>query len=831
MIKIDEARTLALNFPTKPRRQLLVDVSTLAQVDAGTGIQRVTRTILRKWLLYPPEGWSIEPVYAAPDALGYRYARRFASRFLGIDEAREDAPVDDWNGNVFVGLDLASHRVLQHKAFFSDLRGRGVAIVFVVYDLLPVLRPDCFHDGEFLVFTNWLRTITRVADGLVCISRATLDDLYNWLYAEQPERQRPLRLGYFHMGADIDSSCPSAGLPGDAGKTLRRLQSRPTFLMVGTVEPRKGHAQTLAAFERLWGKGHDVNLVIVGKQGWMVEALADRLRQHPEARRRLFWLEMASDATLLELYRRSTVLLMASQAEGFGLPLIEAARHRLPIIARDIPVFREVAGDHASYFRGDKPEELAEDILQWLSLHAQGNAPKSDSLDWFTWQQSAKTLEAMLIDESHPQWIHTWQPGTHATTDLAVPQPGRAAHLKIAKPNRGDYTMKKKVAYDMQPVIKVFPENNMQQLKKGVNLIGYVRAEMGVGQGCRGNASAMNAAGIPFTIINFEVGNPARMTDLTWKHKETGDAIYNTNLFHVNADQTPVILKYIDGAIWKNRYNIGHWTWELPEFPDEWCSAFKYFNEIWVPSEFVRESVVKKSPLPVVRMPYPIEDPQVSEQFNRLHFGIPEAKFLFLAMYDVHSVHARKNPGAAIQAFIKAFFGDSQVGLVIKVNNGKSNPYEVQQLQMIARKCNNVFILDKVLSRIEINSLINSVDCFISLHRSEGFGLVIAEAMCLGKPVIATNWSGNVDFMSKKNSCPVNYKLIELTESYGPYKKGQYWAEPDIEHAKYYMQKIFKSNSYRCSIGAEAKEYVRTNLSPLTVGKMIYQRLVDIQRL
>jgi glycosyltransferase involved in cell wall biosynthesis len=388
-----------------------------------------------------------------------------------------------------------------------------------------------------------------------------------------------------------------------------------------------------------------------------------------------------------------------------------------------------------------------------------------------------------------------------------------------------------KVAYGKKPVVKVFPENNMQQLKKGVNLIGYVRAEMGVGQGCRGNASAMNAAGIPFTIINFEVGNPARMTDLTWKHKETGDAIYNTNLFHVNADQTPVIQEYIDGAIWKNRYNIGHWTWELPEFPDEWCSAFKYFNEIWVPSEFVRESVVKKSPLPVVRMPYPIEDPQVSEQFNRLHFGIPEAKFLFLAMYDVHSVHARKNPGAAIQAFIKAFFGDSQVGLVIKVNNGKSNPYEVQQLQMIARKCNNVFILDKVLSRIEINSLINSVDCFISLHRSEGFGLVIAEAMYLGKPVIATNWSGNVDFMSKKNSCPVNYKLTELTESYGPYKKGQYWAEPDIEHAKYYMQKIFKNNSYRCSIGAEAKEYVRTNLSPLTVGKMIYQRLVDIQRL
>lgn len=413
------AHTLALSFPPEPRhRQLLVDVSTLTQIDAGTGIQRVTRAILREWLLNSSAGWSVEPVYATPDAPGYRYARRFASRFLGIDGCwAEDAPVDAWAGDVFVGLDLVAHLVPQCESFFSDLRARGVTLLFVVYDLLPVLRPSWWPAEMSTFITAWLRNIARVADGLICISRATLDDLHNWLGSEQPELQRPPRLGYWHLGADTDNSHPSMGLPADAGDTLMRLQERTTFLMVSTIEPRKGYAQTLAAFELLWTDGHDVNLVIVGKQGWMVEELAKRLRQHREVGRRLFWLQGISDEYLEKIYAASTCLIAASEGEGFGLPLIEAARHKIPIISRDIPVFREVAGDHAFYFRGNKPEELSEAIRQWLSLHAQGNAPKSDDMPWLTWQQSAKTLEAMLLDEGHAQWLYSWQTGQRCRND------------------------------------------------------------------------------------------------------------------------------------------------------------------------------------------------------------------------------------------------------------------------------------------------------------------------------------------------------------------------------------------------------------------------------
>src|SRR5262249_2265090 len=158
---------------------------------------------------------------------------------------------------------------------------------------------------------------------------------------------RPFQIDWFHPGADVENSVPTNGFPGDAGQALEALNARISFLMVGAIEPHRGHAQALAAFERLWGEGQGLNLVIIGKQGRMVERLIDRLRAHSELNRRLFWLDGVSDEYLDKVYAASTCLIAASEGEGFGLPLIEAAQHKLPIIARDIPVFREVAGESA----------------------------------------------------------------------------------------------------------------------------------------------------------------------------------------------------------------------------------------------------------------------------------------------------------------------------------------------------------------------------------------------------------------------------------------------------------------------------------------------------
>jgi hypothetical protein len=229
----------------------------------------------------------------------------------------------------------------------------------------------------------------------------------DWLTVFGQKRLSPLKLGWFHLGADVASSVPSTGLPTDAIHVLNASASRPTFLMVGTIEPRKGQAQTLAAFTQLWEQHVDVNLIIVGKQGWMVEELIEAIHNHPECNRRLFWLDRISDEYLEKIYAAATCLIAASEGEGFGLPLIEAAQHKLPIIARDIPVFREVAGEHAYYFSGLAPLDLTNAVKDWLTLDKMANAPQSAPMPWLTWKESTQNLLDVMLGG---QWYQQWMP-------------------------------------------------------------------------------------------------------------------------------------------------------------------------------------------------------------------------------------------------------------------------------------------------------------------------------------------------------------------------------------------------------------------------------------
>ncbi|MCE5360650.1 MAG: glycosyltransferase, partial [Acidithiobacillus sp.] len=413
------ATSLARNFPPKPRRrQVLVDISELVQRDAKSGIQRVVRAILREWLDNPPEGFQVEPVYATANEAGYRYARRWTSRFLGIpEEWAEDALAEAWAGDVFIGLDLQHHVLQAQAAFLHGWRNRGVKVWFVLYDLLPVLLPQVFSEGAQAMHQNWLATISRF-DGVVGISRAVADELIEWLNTFGQQRERPLSIGWFHLGADVEQSMPTTGLPPDAQQVLTTFASRPSFLMVGTVEPRKGYAQTIEAFDQLWAEGSDINLVIVGQEGWKplpdtmrrdIPATVSRLRTHPERSKRLFWLEGISDEYLEKAYAASSCLIAASYGEGFGLPLIEAAQHKLPILARDIPVFREVAGEHAFYFDDSRdPVVIAKAVRAWLALHRAGTAPSSQGLPWLTWKLSAERLLEITLGRADP--YKTWLP-------------------------------------------------------------------------------------------------------------------------------------------------------------------------------------------------------------------------------------------------------------------------------------------------------------------------------------------------------------------------------------------------------------------------------------
>ena len=400
-------------------RQLFVDVTILVSVgDYRTGIQRVTRAILAQLLESPPPGYRVEPVFRTHRQT-YRYARRFVGNRLNLEGLNlEDAPVAVNPGDVFLGLDWDAGIAIDDQAtnWLLHHRQRGMRTVFTIYDLLPLQHSEWFKSEMQPVFQGWLSGICRVADGFACISRSVADDLISWL-DRHSAAARAFDIGYFHLGSDLEKSWATQGLSPDDQKLLDALKGREVLVMIGTVEPRKGHSQVLSAMEHLWAAGENLNLVICGQQGWMVDSIAQRLRSHRELGHRLFWMEQATDETLLQLYSIASALLMSSEGEGFGLPLVEAARHALPIIARDLAVFREVAGEHAFYFSGADPTDLADALRSWLELYRRGEHPKSSLMPWLTWQQSTQQLLQVVLEG---RLYKRWQPTHPSAFDASM---------------------------------------------------------------------------------------------------------------------------------------------------------------------------------------------------------------------------------------------------------------------------------------------------------------------------------------------------------------------------------------------------------------------------
>lgn len=393
---IQISKSIAFNFLGAGERQLLLDVSSIVHTDAKSGIQRVVRSLLQELLNSPPGHVIVKPIYYKSGR--YYYANEFAAGIFSEDTGVRDALIDYSQGDIYLSLDLTMHLAEELYPLHAQMRCSGVDVNFIVYDLLLVHRPDWWPAPTADFFTNWLRRITEVGSGLICISDAVAQELGSWVVSNPPARKDAgPEIKSFHLGADISGSLPSVGFPKNAQAILEQLQARPSFLMVSTIEPRKGHAQAIAAFDALWAEGLDANLVIVGKRGWLVDSLITVLEQHPALNVKLFWLEGISDEYLEKVYASSTCLVAASEGEGFGLPLIEAAQHHLPIIARDIPVFREVAGDHAFYFDGLAPQDLATSVTQWLALFSVGEHPQSVNMPWLTWEQSAQQLKQSML--------------------------------------------------------------------------------------------------------------------------------------------------------------------------------------------------------------------------------------------------------------------------------------------------------------------------------------------------------------------------------------------------------------------------------------------------
>ena len=388
--------------PLVRKRRILLGCSVVSRNDLKTGIQRVVKAQYVGLLKESPENVIVEPI-ALTDEGGFwhfKFARKWAMAFHSMEHlGLEDTIVDFHNGDIYYAPDLNGPSVVEaYKAGLYDyLKLKGVKIIFLVYDLLPIEFPEYFPPGAKEIHEKWCEVVLKISDKIICISKSTADKLIEFARKRNLLREG-LEITWLHLGHDFRVANHSEGLSSQDLEIFQKLSKNPYFLVVATIEPRKGHEQVLKAFEILWQKGYNLNLVFVGKIGWMVEKLVNYMNAHPELGRRFFYFGHVSDDLLEKLYTNARAVIVASEGEGFGLPIVEAAHYKTPIIARDIPVFREVAGECAYYFRNTKdPHSLAEDIEDWLKLYEKGENPKSDSLKFMTWKDHTKKLLEILL--------------------------------------------------------------------------------------------------------------------------------------------------------------------------------------------------------------------------------------------------------------------------------------------------------------------------------------------------------------------------------------------------------------------------------------------------
>jgi glycosyltransferase involved in cell wall biosynthesis len=332
---------------------------------------------------------------------GYRYADAYAATLQpGATPARDGARVSVRAGDIFLALDLSAPVLPRHRLQLAYWKVRGAKIYFVVHDLLPLLKPEWFTPRASRRFRAWLRALALLADGAFCTSRTGTAALRAVLEERFPSLRPAVRLDWFHLGADVEASAPSTGVTTQLQQRIDGLSGRMNILIVGTIEPRKAHAQALDAFEALWSAGVDVNLILVGQVGWLSDRIAERIRSHPEAGNRLHWFEHASDDALQRLYQLADGAFVPSIDEGFGLPLIEAARFGKPLLIRDIPIFRELAGANAMFFSAANARDLARELSTWINQLRDGSAISPRGISYVTWRESTRALLACLTPGS-----------------------------------------------------------------------------------------------------------------------------------------------------------------------------------------------------------------------------------------------------------------------------------------------------------------------------------------------------------------------------------------------------------------------------------------------
>jgi glycosyltransferase involved in cell wall biosynthesis len=360
---------------------------------------------------------------------------------------------------------------------------------------------------------------------------------------------------------------------------------------------------------------------------------------------------------------------------------------------------------------------------------------------------------------------------------------------------------------------------------RGINLYGYLSRWLGLGECARLYANAMLASGYPVALHDVDIDIPHARLDQTLASHMGAVSSFTRDLIFVNPDHWEDTLLSIGNPKGRERYVIGYWFWELENFPEDWCRAIDQVDEIMVSSAFVEQAVRRVCSKPVTRVPLPLVLGSDSG-LQRRHFGLREGDYVFFCSFDFNSTVFRKNPHAVIAAFRHAFpSGDEKVTLLIKSSNGDRHAESLMQLLDVAAHDRRILVRDDMLERHDLQALHRCIDVYVSLHRCEGFGLGMAEAMCIGKPVVATAYSGNMEFMTTANSCLVDYRMIAVRHGEYPHAEGQQWADPDPRHAARHMRSLYQDRELASCLGAQAARDMARNFSVEACMNVLAQRL------
>jgi len=385
---------------------------------------------------------------------------------------------------------------------------------------------------------------------------------------------------------------------------------------------------------------------------------------------------------------------------------------------------------------------------------------------------------------------------------------------------------------------KIVPALAASATTLGVNWLGPFNRSSGLGTAARGYLSALQGLGVPTRLVPLDklFGHQARSRH-TLKNTQQDFPI---TIVHGNADLTEPLFDHYGDELARARYRIGVWVWELPAVRSEWFKAARLYDEIWVPSTFNQTAFKAITAVPVTVIPYALPElpalGAADRAATRAAFDLPEDAFIFFYMFDTYSFIDRKNPNALLDAFEAEFAGRPDVVLLLKISYfenlrtdySPANHALLRRLENIEERMPNIIVITEILPHADVCGLINATDCYVSPHRSEGFGLTVAEAMFYGKPVIATDFGGTTDFVRDGVGFPLSYKLIELEEDRGPYARGNVWADPSVEHLRALMVQLQGDAALCRSVGAAAAAQVRATTSPTAVGRLMRRRLKAI---